>query len=93
MSELVKGFGINMFFLLQKMLQWQCRGVYLVLIIFSVIAQLFGNGDGFGNFLEHNTIGGGCIFYLYQKCTEAAEIHFYDYFRRYGMYALQLKKT
>lgn len=26
-----------MFFLLQKMLQWQCRGVYLVLIIFSVI--------------------------------------------------------
>jgi hypothetical protein len=65
--------------------------INLVLTIFSVIPQLFGNGDGFGDFLEHNLTDCRWILYLCQKCTKTTKIHFHHYFWRHGMYNRNLR--
>lgn len=58
---------------------------FLPFLFIHVIPQLFGNRHGFGNFLEHNAVGGRCIFCLYKMFTTATKTHLDHPFRRHGM--------
>lgn len=64
---------------------------FLPFLFIHVIPQLFGNRHGFGNFLEHNAVGGRCIFCLYKMFTTATKTHLDHPFRRHGMWNLWLK--
>lgn len=47
-------------------------------------SQLFGNSHGFGNSLEHNTVGCGCILCVYKMFTPPTKTRNDSLFGRLG---------
>ena len=66
---------------------------FLIFVIIHAIPQLFGNSHGFGNSMEHNIVGGGCLLCLHTVFTDSTKAHNDNLFWRHGTCNLFLRLT